>query len=90
VIDRIRDDPTPSTATAGIPIIHPKSVMVLEQATALLALPPSCLPREARLGRLRTSRRAGRLWTTGAWLMEWIERGETSRRRRAKAHTTTA
>jgi hypothetical protein len=75
------DDPA-AAAPPAIPVIHPRSVMTLDQAGELLALPPSCLPREARLGRLRTSRRAGRLWVTGAWLLAWIEGGETSRRRR--------
>jgi hypothetical protein len=72
--------------TPAIVAIPPNSIMSLERASAVLALPPSCLPREARLGRLRTSRRAGRLWTTGAWLLAWIASGETTCRRRAKAH----
>jgi hypothetical protein len=67
------------------PIIHSRMVLLLDQATTLLNLPPSCLPREARLGRLRTSRRAGRLWTTGAWLLAWLQAGEVRRRRREPA-----
>jgi hypothetical protein len=64
--------------------------MDLEAAARLLGLPPSCLPREARLGRLRTSRRAGKLWTTGAWLLSWIEAGETARTRRKRPSATPA
>lgn len=70
--------------TPPAPIIHPRMVLTLDQAAALLGLPPTCLPREARLGRLRTSRRAGRLWTTGAWLLRWIEAGEVQRGRRPR------
>jgi hypothetical protein len=83
------NEPAPPATLPAIAIIPPQSVMVLEQAIALRALPRSCIPREARLGRLRTSRRAGRLWATGAWLLAWIKGGETTRRRRAKTHAAT-
>jgi hypothetical protein len=50
--------------------------MRLDELRAVLALPLTCLRREARLGRLRVSRRSGRYWTTGRWVQEWIEAGE--------------
>jgi hypothetical protein len=58
-------------------------ILQLPEARELLKLPQHTLGREARLGRLKVSRRAGRLWTTGAWLREWIEGGVVQHGRRA-------
>jgi hypothetical protein len=66
------------------PVLSPRAVYTRLQATALLGLKPSTLATEIRKGRLRVSRRAGRYFILGAWLLEWIERGETSSRRRRK------
>jgi hypothetical protein len=66
------------------PVLDPRAVYTRLQATALLGLKPSTLATEIRKGRLRVSRRAGRYFILGAWLLEWIERGETSSRRRRK------
>jgi hypothetical protein len=66
------------------PVLNPCAVYTRLQATALLDLKPSTLATEIRKGRLRVSRRAGRYFILGAWLLEWIERGETSSRRRRK------
>jgi hypothetical protein len=66
------------------PVIDPRAVFTRLQATALLGLKPSTLATEIRKGRLRVSRRAGRYFILGRWLLEWIERGETSSRRRRK------
>jgi hypothetical protein len=75
---------TSNTAAAplGGPIIIPRdSVFLLADAGAYLKLPPTCLPREVRLGRLRVSKRAGRYWVTGEALLAWLEGGVVSRRR---------
>jgi hypothetical protein len=66
------------------PILDTRAVFTRLQATALLGLKPSTLATEIRKGRLRVSRRAGRYFILGKWLLEWIERGETSSRRRRK------
>jgi hypothetical protein len=66
------------------PVLNPRAVYTRLQATALLGLAPSTLATEIRKGQLRVSRRAGRYFILGAWLLEWIERGETSSRRRRK------
>jgi hypothetical protein len=63
--------------------VEPTGVYALAAAGAMLGLPRSCLPREVRLGRLRVSKRAGRYWVIGKWLLEWLEAGE--RRRRTSA-----
>lgn len=65
-------------------LLQPTAVYTRLQATALLGLAPSTLATEIRKGRLRVSRRAGRYFILGRWLLEWIERGELSSRRRHK------
>lgn len=72
----------PEPTLQAAPILHPRAVYSLDQARVALGLAKGCLPREARLGRLRVSRRGGRYFTTGAWLLEWLESGELKRRRR--------
>jgi hypothetical protein len=54
----------------------------LTEWTRILGLAPHCLKREVRLGRLRASKRAGRLWSLGRWLREWLEAGEVKRQPR--------
>jgi hypothetical protein len=56
------------------------AVLRLAELREALGLPKHTLAREARLGRLRVARRAGQLWTTGAWVREWIESAEVPRR----------
>jgi hypothetical protein len=63
-------------AMPHIRIIPPDALMRLDELRAVLGLPMTCLRREARLGRLRVSRRSGKYWTTGRWIAEWIEAGE--------------
>jgi hypothetical protein len=46
-----------------------------------LGLSKNTLRREVRLGRLRMSKRAGRNYFLGEWLLEWIRAGEIKRRR---------
>jgi hypothetical protein len=55
-------------------------------AQAALKLTTSTVRREVREGRLRVSKRAGRYYLLGAWLLEWIAAGELPHRQReAKA-----
>jgi hypothetical protein len=67
--------PTPSPR-----VIPAEAVFQLGELQAILGLPRHTLRREARLGRLRTAKRAGRLWTTGQWFHEWLRGGEVRRR----------
>jgi hypothetical protein len=48
-----------SPAEAASHVIHPNSVFDLVSARAILGLKRGCLPREIRLGRLRSSKRVG-------------------------------
>jgi hypothetical protein len=66
------------------PVLNPRAVYTLPQATEALGLAKSSLSNAIGQGRLRVSRRAGRYFILGRWLLEWIERGETSSRRRRK------
>jgi hypothetical protein len=59
--------------------VHADLLVTLDEARQLLGLPRHCLRREARLGRLQVSRRAGRLWTTGTWITAWITSGRVTR-----------
>jgi hypothetical protein len=60
-------------------IIDPHAVFTIASATALLGLRKNTLPREARERRLRVSKRAGRYFILGEWLIEWLRSGEVLR-----------
>jgi hypothetical protein len=69
---------------ANPPVIHPDAVFTLETAREALGLAETTLPREARLGRLRVSKRAGKILILGAWLLEWVRTGEATRRKKTR------
>jgi len=77
--------PSPQTPAAPPPtrVIHDSAVHPLSEWGQILGLPKHCLKREARLGRLRVAKRAGRLWAVGSWIIEWIMNGEIHRRKRS-------
>ena len=60
-------------------VIHTRAVYDREAARHALGLSKSTLRRELRLGRLRCSKRAGRYYILGQWLLEWLESGEMRR-----------
>jgi hypothetical protein len=62
-------------------LIHPRAVYTLQSAREALSLAKATLPREIRLRRLRASKRAGRYFILGAWLLQWLRDGEISRAR---------
>ena len=71
--DVLEEKTSKATAVARI---HENGVYTLASARKALNLPDSCLRREIRLKRLRVSKRAGRYFILGKWLLEWIEGGE--------------
>jgi hypothetical protein len=71
----------PPAPPPAVRVIPSDAVFHLGELQAVLCLPQHTLKREARLGRLRVARRAGRLWTLGRWVQEWLERGEVKRNR---------
>lgn len=68
-----------TASPAGPAIVRPTAVYSLAEAAQLLKLKKNCLPREVRLGRLRVSKRAGRYFVLGQWLLDWIAAGELPR-----------
>jgi hypothetical protein len=74
-----------TTLAPGRPpaVIDPNAVYDLQQARSTLSLARGTLPREIRLGRLRASKRAGKVFIIGAWLLEWVRSGEVRRGRTA-------
>ena len=68
------------------PIVDPNAVYLIPQAQAVLALGEHSLRCEVRAGRLRCSKRCGRYFVLGRWLIEWLEGGEVSRYRKHHEH----
>jgi hypothetical protein len=73
-------------AAAAVPtapavhVIDPNGVYFGDDAQRICRLKRSTIRREVREGRLRVSKRAGRYFILGRWLLEWIEQGELRRR----------
>ena|SRR5947209_2329500 len=86
---RDRTAPQP-TAPAPVRTIPDDAVFRLDELAAVLKLPRTTLRREARLGRLAVSRRAGCYWCTGRQVHAWLAAGEHKPRRRAGAEKEAA
>jgi hypothetical protein len=69
------------TDDQGPPILDPRAVFTVQSATAFLSLNPTSLPRAIRRGELRVSRRGGKYFILGEWLIAWLEGGTRTRRR---------
>jgi hypothetical protein len=52
------------------------NVYTVPSATEALSAKANTLPREIRLRRLRASKRGGRYYILGEWLLEWLRAGE--------------
>lgn len=79
---------SPDSPPLATPIvINPNSVFTAAQARAALGLAKATIAREIRLGRLRVSKRAGRHFIKGEWLIEWIAAGEITPRRPEQSAT---
>jgi hypothetical protein len=75
-----RKDVTPPPERPPAPHrIDPHAVYDLLQARIALRVAKGTLPREMKLGRLRYSKRAGKVLLLGAWLLQWVEDGEVRR-----------
>jgi hypothetical protein len=66
--------------TAPAPTILDNQVFTIASLTECLGLKPGTLPREIRLGRLRCSKRAGRVFILGSWVLEWLTDAEVKPR----------
>jgi len=60
-------------------VLYPTAVYRSGQLARLLGLAATTLRREKRAGRIRYSRRAGRDFYLGQWVLEWLQAGEVSR-----------
>jgi hypothetical protein len=72
-------------------VIDANMVAPLDGWANYLQLAETALPRAARRGVLRTSRRAGKLWATGEAILDWFAGGEAEakarrNRRNGRAH----
>jgi hypothetical protein len=79
---------TPACESAAPPIhvIAPTAVYSVDDARRLLRLKQSSVRREVRAGRLRVSKRCGRYFLLGQWLLAWIREGELPRRGHVSEH----
>src|SRR5262245_56021186 len=68
-------------------VIHPNAVFGKQALRDLLGVTDNTLAREIRLGRLRVSKRAGRYFFLGKWVLEWLELGEVRRAEIAEGAT---
>jgi hypothetical protein len=66
-------------------VIPPDGVYTLPEAAAVVRVPPHCLPREIKLGRLEARKRGGRYYILGKWLINWLSSGAAHRRWRETA-----
>jgi hypothetical protein len=72
----------PGAHTGARPVvIEPTAIFDSKHLQELLGLRGSTLRREIRERRLRVSKRAGRYFFLGAWVLEWIAAGELKPRR---------
>jgi hypothetical protein len=62
-------------------VIHPHAVYTVASLQAALGLTRTTVAREVRLRRLRVSRRGGRYYLIGRWVLQWLEEGEVRRKR---------
>jgi hypothetical protein len=74
---------TPQKKTPQPHVIVPAAVYSVEEAQSALGLRPSTIRRELRKGRLRVSKRAGRYYLLGEWILEWLREGEVRPKTRA-------
>jgi hypothetical protein len=60
----------------AVHVILPGAIYFVDDAQRLLRLRSSTIRREVRERRLRISKRAGRYFILGEWLLAWIKAGE--------------
>jgi hypothetical protein len=61
-------------------VIHPRAVYTVASLQAALGLTKTTVAREVRLRRLRATRRAGRCYFLGGWVLRWLQDGELHRK----------
>jgi hypothetical protein len=66
-------------------VIDPHAAYRPEHIRMGLGLKKHTLGTEIRLGRLRVSRRAGKYYILGEWLLAWLREGEVTRKRKVRS-----
>jgi hypothetical protein len=66
----------------GPHVINPRGVYTTQSLQAALGLTKTTIGREIRLGRLRVTKRAGKYFVLGTWVLEWLAAGEVCRSRK--------
>jgi hypothetical protein len=77
--ERMGTTRTGATRAQTYHTIHPTTVYTLPEATAALTAKTHTLVREIRMRRLRASKRGGRYYLLGEWLIEWLRAGEVKK-----------
>src|SRR4051812_28991748 len=70
--------PTPAPAPF---VVHPRAVYRPAQLREGLGLAADTIAREARLGRLRITKRGGKVYILGKWVLQWLAAGEVKKAR---------
>jgi hypothetical protein len=83
---KLKEEKSPAAATTSrltrhVSTISPNDVFTIPTLTETLGVKVNTLPREIRKRRLRASKRGGRYFILGAWVLEWLEAGEVRRNR---------
>ena len=60
----------------GSHVVYPGAVYTVDDLRRIFGLKASSVRREVRLRRLRISKRCGRYYCLGQWVLEWLEDGE--------------
>jgi hypothetical protein len=70
-----------STPAVQPHVIRKAAVYTRESAQLAVGGKKTFIAREIRLGRLRASKRGGRYYILGEWLLQWLREGEVRRHR---------
>jgi hypothetical protein len=68
-----------SATTPAVHAIDPNGVYFVDTFQKLFRLRKSSLRREIKENRLRVSKRCGRYYLLGQWILDWLRSGELNR-----------
>jgi hypothetical protein len=71
-------------------VIHPCAVYTVDSLRSVLGLTKTTIGREVRLGRLRVTKRAGKYYLLGRWVLQWLKDGEHHRKQEGDTRAETS